>query len=125
MKYFFLIYKNICNVSKMHYFFFHELQLITILLLIRNSYTSWSTWFISLKLCARFPMFDSVLFLLNFVFPFSKRQGLLDFKNVKIPFRIKKVEKPDTVLVLGLSYLSCNKKLKNSMISAWVGAPKN
>ena len=70
-------------------------------------------------------MFDSVLFLLNFIFPFSKRQGLLDFKNVKIPFRIKKVEKPDTVLVLGLSYLSCNKKLKNSMISAWVGAPKN
>ena len=101
----------------MHYFFFHELQLITILLLIRNYYTSWSTWFISLKLCARFPMFDSVLFLLNFIFLFSKRQGLLDFKNV-MPFRIKKVEKPDTVLVLGLSFLSCNKKLNNSVISA-------
>ena len=40
--------------KKMLSFFFYELQLITILLLINNSYMSWSTRFISLKLCGIF-----------------------------------------------------------------------
>ena len=35
-------------------FFFRELQLITVLLLICGSYMSWSTRFVSLKLCVRF-----------------------------------------------------------------------
>ena len=37
-------------------FFFHELKFITILLLIRNSYTGWNTWFIPLRLGVRFTL---------------------------------------------------------------------
>ena len=67
--------------QKMHPFFFHKLQLITDLLLIRNSYVSWSTWLIALKLSMRFSIFDSVMFLLIFcIFLFNKKHGLFDFK---------------------------------------------
>ena len=61
-------------------FFFRELQLITVLLLICNSNMSWSTRFVSLKLCVGFSIFDSVSFLLKFIFLFSKKHGLFDFK---------------------------------------------
>ena len=44
-------------------FFFREVHLITDLLLTCDSYMSWSTRFVSLKLCAGFSIFDSVLFL--------------------------------------------------------------
>ena len=37
----------------------------------------------------------------------------------------KNIEKPHTVLLPDLWFLSCNKKFENSMISAWAGAPKN
>ena len=47
-------------LEKMRSFFFRELQLITVLLLIR-------TRFISLKLCVKFFIFDSVLFLFTFL----------------------------------------------------------
>ena len=60
------------NVTKIQSFLFCELQLITVLLLIRNSYMSWSTWFISLKLWVEFSIFYSVSFLLNLIFLFSK-----------------------------------------------------
>ena len=50
------------KVQKMPSFFFRELQLITVLLLICDSYTSWSTKFVSLKLCVGFSIFDSVRF---------------------------------------------------------------
>ena len=50
----------------MHSFFFRKLQLITVLLLIRDSYMSWSTRFDSLKKRVGFFIFDSVLFLLKF-----------------------------------------------------------
>ena len=36
-------------------FFFRKLQFITVLLLICDSYMSWSTRFVSLKLCVGFP----------------------------------------------------------------------
>ena len=49
-------------------FFFRELQLITVLLIIRDSYMSWSKRFMSLKLCVGFSIFDSVSFLLSFTF---------------------------------------------------------
>ena len=39
------------KVTKNALFFLRELKLITVLLLIHNLYTSWSTWFISFKLC--------------------------------------------------------------------------
>ena len=47
-------------LEKMRSFFFRELQLITVLLLSR-------TRFISLKLCVKFFIFDSVLFLFTFL----------------------------------------------------------
>ena len=50
----------------MQSFFFRELQLITVLLLIRDSYMSWSTSFDSLKVCVGVPIFDILSFLLIF-----------------------------------------------------------
>ena len=47
--------------------FFRELQRITVLLLISNSYMSWSARFVTLKLCAGFSITDSVPFLLTFI----------------------------------------------------------
>ena len=41
-----------------------------------------------------------------------------------IPFKIKIIEKPYTVLLPDLWFLSSNKKFENSKISAWVGAPE-
>ena len=105
----------------MHSFFFCELQLITVVLLIHNSYTSWSTWFISLKLCVGYFTFDSFSFLLNFIFLFNKKHELW-LKNAIILFKMKIIDKPQTVSLQDLWYLCYNKNLENSMISAWVGA---
>ena len=69
------------TVQKMPSFFFCELQLITNLLLIYDSYMSWSTWFVSLKLNVIFSIFDSVSFLLKFIFLFHKMNELFDFKT--------------------------------------------
>ena len=61
--------------KKKHSFFFCELRLITALLLILNFYASWSTRFVSPKLCIGFSIFDSASFLLNvnFIFLFIKK----------------------------------------------------
>ena len=40
-----------------------------------------SICFISLKLCVGFSIFNSVSFLLNFIFLFKKKHGLFDFKT--------------------------------------------
>ena len=64
----------------MHSFFFHKLQLITVLLLIHNSSTSWGTRFVSLEKCVGFSFFDSIWFLLKFSFLFNKKHELFDFK---------------------------------------------
>ena len=63
------------------FFFFCKLPLITVLLLIWDSYMSWSTRFVSLKLCVGFSIFDSVSFSLKFIFLFKKMHGLFDFKT--------------------------------------------
>ena len=63
------------------FFFFRELQLIIVLLFICISYMSWSTTLISLKLCVAFSIFDSVLFLLKFIFLFNKKHGFFGFKT--------------------------------------------
>ena len=63
------------------FFVFRKLQLITVLLLICDSYVSWSTRFVSLKLCVGFSIFDSVSFLLKFIFLLNKMHGLFDFKT--------------------------------------------
>ena len=75
------IFLQTINVKKIHSFF-----------LLRASthpsftfnlwFMSWSTRFVtSLKICVGFPIFDSVLFLLKFIFLFSKKYGLFDFKG--------------------------------------------
>ena len=50
------------DVTKTHSFFSRELQLITVLLLIRHSCMSRSTRITSLKECAGFFNFNSILF---------------------------------------------------------------
>ena len=60
------------TIQKMLFFFFHKVQHITVLLLIYDSFVSWSTRFVSLKLCVGFPIFDSVLFLLKFMVLLNK-----------------------------------------------------
>ena len=69
------------NGTKMPSFFFRKPRLITVLLLICYSYVSWSTRFVSLKLRVQFSIFDSVLFLLKFIFWFNKMHGVFDFKT--------------------------------------------
>ena len=49
-------------------FFFCDLQIIIVLLLICHSYISWSTRLVSLKLCVGFSIFDCVAFLLKLIF---------------------------------------------------------
>ena len=100
-------------------FLLRELQLITVLLLI--SYTSGSTWFISLKLCVGFSIFDSVSFLLTLYFYSTKSMDSLTLKRYN-SFQNKNNRK--AVLLPDLWFLSCNRKFENSMISTWVGAPK-
>ena len=80
----------------MHSVLFREIQLTTALLLTRDSYISWSTRFVSLKVCVRFPILDFVSILLRFIFLFSRNHGLFDV--VIISFKIKIIEKAHTVL---------------------------
>ena len=70
------------NCTKKPYLFFREVQLITVLLLICDSYMTWSTRFVSLRLRVRFSIFDSIPFLLQFIFLFNKIHGLFDFKTL-------------------------------------------
>ena len=66
-------------------FFFSGVQLITDLLLISDF--SLSTRFVSLKVCVGFSTFDSVSFLLKFIFLFYKNHGLFDYKVGLLPFK--------------------------------------
>ena len=108
---------------KKNSFFFHELQLITVLLLIPDSYTNWCTRLISLKLCVGFSIFDSVSYFFKVYIFFQQKAWTLWLWNVKIPFKIKSIEKSFPVLLQDI-WLICNKKFENSMISGWVGAPR-
>ena len=69
------------NLTKTPSFLFRELQLITVLLLICDFYTNQNARFISLKPYVRFSIFNSVPFLLKFIFLFNKMYGLFDFKT--------------------------------------------
>ena len=95
-------------------FFFCKLQLITVLvlLLIRNS----DTRFISLKLCVRISIFDSVSFLLMFVFLLRKKDWLFDFKTYNsFQNRINR-KGTDSFAPRPLIW---NKKFENSIISGF------
>ena len=65
----------------MHSFFFLDFQLITVLLVICNSYSSLSTRFISVKLCVIFSIFDSLSFLLKLYFCSAKIMDSLILKR--------------------------------------------
>ena len=69
------------NDTKMFSFFFYELQQIIVLLLIWDSYMSWSTRLFFIKLCVGFSIFNSISFLLKFSFLLIKMHGLFDFKT--------------------------------------------
>ena len=108
------------DLTKIYSFLFRELQHITLLLLIRNSYTSWSTMFISLEVSWDFPF--SIPFVFIKLYFFSTKSMGSCLWNVIIPFKIKITETPHTALLPYLWFLSSNKKFQNSIISAWVGA---
>ena len=55
-------------LQKISSFFFWEIHLIKFLLIICDSYISWSKRFMFLKLCVGFSIFDSVSFLSRFTF---------------------------------------------------------
>ena len=70
--------------TKMPSSFFCEFQLITVLLLICNSYMSWSTRFLSLKLCMGFSVFSSISFSISiyfFIYIFISISILFDCKT--------------------------------------------
>ena len=62
-------------------FYFRELQLITVLLLIRDSYLTWSMRGVSLKVCVELSISDLVSFLSMFVFLLNKKYGYFNFKT--------------------------------------------
>ena len=68
------------NVRK-NALFFSEFQVVTVFLLTRNSYMRWRTSFVSAKVCMEFPVFNSISFLLEFIFLFNKKHGLFDFET--------------------------------------------
>ena len=102
---------------------FHDFQLIIVLLLICDACTSWITRFISLKLCEMFDLWFCLIFMKVYIFVQQKVLTLWLY-NIIIPFKIKVIEKPLTVLLLDLWFLSCKKKFEKSVISEWVGALK-
>ena len=66
-------------LQKMHSFFFRELQLITVLLLIRNSFTSLSLWFIFSKLCRGIFRFLVLLVFIKLYISVQEKWWLLNF----------------------------------------------
>ena len=91
------------NGTKNALFFFRELQLITVLLLIFHPYISWSTRFVSLKL---------YVFLLKFTFLFNETYGYLYSFTLKRrnSFQHENDSKVTHSFAPKLWFLSCNKK---------------
>ena len=69
------------NGTKMASFFFREIQLLTVLLLISDSYMSWSTRLISLKLCVGFSIFDPLRCCWSSYFCSTKCMNSLTFRR--------------------------------------------
>ena len=65
-------------LQKIHSLFSHELQLITVLILICDSYMSWSK-ILHISLCGIFHFWFHLVF--KFIFLFNKKYGLFDFKE--------------------------------------------
>ena len=71
------------DVTKNTFFFFRELQFITVLLFIRDSL--WA----EAQGSVRFSIFDSVSFLSKFIFLFNKKNGLSDVKTSQFISKLK------------------------------------
>ena len=69
--------RNECY-KKIHSLFSHELQLITVLILICDSYMSWSK-ILHISLCGIFHFWLRLVF--EFIFLFYKKYGLFHFKE--------------------------------------------
>ena len=67
-------------VQKMPSFFFRELQLITVLPLICDSYVRLRFVSLNVNECLRFPIFDSVSFLLKFMLLLTKSMDSFTLK---------------------------------------------
>ena len=97
----------------MPFFFFRELQLITVLLLICDSYMSWSTSFVSLNLWVGLSIFDSLSFVFIKAYIFvQKTAWTLWLQNIIDTFKIKIIEKRHTVFFADLWFLTCSKTFK-------------
>ena len=91
----------------MHSFTFSELQLITVLLSIFDSYMSWLKHKVALSktVCGIFHFRPRFIFIKVYIFN-QKNAWTLWLYNVITPFKIKIIEKPHTVLLPELWFLS-------------------
>ena len=71
-----------------------------------------------------FSIFRFVLFFFKAYVFVQQNAWTLWLENVTTPSKIKIIEKPHTVLLPGVWFLSCNKKFENSRTSACIGAPQ-
>ena len=98
------------TLRKKHSFFFRELQLITVLFLIRDSYMNWSTTLVSFKQCVGFCNFDSVLFLLKGTFKSEGAQHWKPFKNDEnFLFYLDSPFRSQDISISVLTFWSCRK----------------
>ena len=85
-------------------------------------YTSWNTWFIPLKLCVGFFIFDSASILWNLYFCYTK--SMESFTLKRHSFFQNKNHRTAKHSFADFWFLNCTQKFGNSMISAWVWAPE-
>ena len=69
------------NGTKNARFFFHELHFITVLILIREFYYELKLKVHLFKSVCEIPIFDSISFLLKFIYFLNKKYGLFDFEK--------------------------------------------
>ena len=118
------ILKNFCsNNTKNGLLFFCELQPITVLLLICDSYMSWSTRFVSLKLYKGFSIFVFLSFLLKFIFlgSYFCSTKSVDSFTLKRHNSFQILNNRKATHSLAHRFLCRNRKFQNSIISAWIG----
>ena len=108
--------------KKLSFFFFRELQLITVLLLIINFYMS--RRFVSLKVGVVLSNFW-FRFVFIKVYIFAQQNARTLWIYVIIPFKIKIIENPHTILLQNLWFFKMqNKVLKlNDIFVSW-SSPK-
>ena len=110
------------NVTKNAHFFISRVQLITVLLLINNYYTTWNISFISKKLCLRSSIFDSVSLLLIFIFLFNKNHTLWLWESMIL---FKKINTTATHSLSFFFKLQQKNWRSNDICASWTPWPKD